>query len=571
MRPNNRRTRGSTPPAHDSKLLQALARERLDRSEFLRRAGFAGVSATAASSFLNTGLAGGDSAVAASTSKTLRYGPDYPPGTLDPLVNNYDYPYPPFPTIYEGLLRYPPGSAWRAVNTLAESVERSADGKVVAFTLKQGIPFHRGFGELTAEDVKYSYERAIGKQKLYPDAAKSDAPYYGSDFGTLQQVKVTGKYRGEMHFAKPFAPLLTLTLPYATSGLIISKKAVTALGKAKWLAKPVGTGPYEVVSYNPTRELVMRRFEEYGGAAGPAKSFPWDEIRFTLVAANAAPVGAAKTAALEAGDVDYTASIIAQDAQRLKAGGWEVFLPPSPLNYSLIFMNVKHPKLKDIRVRQAIRYALDIPAIIQVQNLPPNTRMNSFIVRQMPNQLGYWPGAPQRNRDVAQAKKLLTDAGVSSLSLDIGDPEIGGQPNAAAVMQVIKANLAEVGITVNIRLTVPDSYIKNPSVGQLSYTTYGGGPDPFYQFEWFTCSQQGIWNWANWCDKAFSSMEAGDLTSQTATAARTATAIKMQKLMDKSAAFVWTNSIASYSAGRKGLKAVFDPNGNPWVQYFKLT
>jgi peptide/nickel transport system substrate-binding protein len=315
----------------------------------------------------------------------------------------------------------------------------------------------------------------------------------------------------------------------------------------------------------------MSRFEQYGGATGSIKSFPWDEIRFALVAANAAPSGSAKTAALEAGDVDYTFSILAQDAQRLKSSGYAVFLPPSPLNYSIMFMNVRHPKLKDIRVRQAIRYALDIPSIIEAQNLPLSSRMDSFIVPQMPNRVGYWPGAPRYNRDVAKAKQLLQAAGVSSLSLDIADPEIGGNPNAAAVMQVIKANLADAGINVNILLSVPDSYIKNPSVGQLSYTTYGGGPDPFYQFEWFTCSQQGIWNWANWCNKPFSTMESIDLTAKTVASERTATAIQMQKLMDESSAFVWTNYIANYSVGKKGLKAAFDPNGNPWVQYFRFS
>ena len=113
-------------------------------------------------------------------------------GTLDTLTNQFDYAFPPFNTVYEGLTRYPPGDKWQAVNTLAESLELSSDGKTISFTLKKGIPFHGGYGEVVAEDVQYSFYRAVGKEKLYPDAAKDDTSWYGGDFGSLREIKLTG-------------------------------------------------------------------------------------------------------------------------------------------------------------------------------------------------------------------------------------------------------------------------------------------------------------------------------------------------------------------------------------------
>src|SRR4029077_17005024 len=230
------------------------------RRAFLKKIGLAGAAVSAACLL--------DASKVRAAPSTLRWSSAQNPGTLDTLTNQFDYAFPPFNTVYEGLTRYPPGDKWQAVNTLAESLESSSDGKTISFTLKKGIPFHGGYGEVVAEDVQYSVYRAVGKEKLYPDATKDDTSWYAGDFGSLREIKLTGKYSGVILFDKPFSPMVRLTLPYATSGLIVSKKAVETLGKAAWLKKPIGTGPYEIVSYTPNRELVMKRFEQYGGAAG---------------------------------------------------------------------------------------------------------------------------------------------------------------------------------------------------------------------------------------------------------------------------------------------------------------
>ena len=66
--------------------------------------------------------------------------------------------------VFEGLVTYKPGT-WEVVNKLAETFEPSADGLQFDFKLKEGIQFHGGYGELTAEDVKFSYERIAGLTK----------------------------------------------------------------------------------------------------------------------------------------------------------------------------------------------------------------------------------------------------------------------------------------------------------------------------------------------------------------------------------------------------------------------
>ena len=102
-----------------------------------------------------------------------------------------------------------------------------------------GRPVPRRFGEVTAEDVKFSFERAAGKQKLYPDAKEEDVPSFATDWAALDQIRVTGKYSGEIVLTEPYVPISTITLSYASSGFVVSKKAVEQKGRA------FGTSPLE--------------------------------------------------------------------------------------------------------------------------------------------------------------------------------------------------------------------------------------------------------------------------------------------------------------------------------------
>ena len=151
----------------------------------------------------------------------------------------------------------------------------------------------KGKGILAADESSGTCEKRF-KSVGVESTEENRRAYRGLLFGTpgIEQY-----LSGVILFDKPFSPMVRLTLPYATSGLIVSKKAVQTLGKAAWLKKPIGTGPYEIVSYTPKRELIMKRFDQYGGATGQhASAFPWEEIRLSLVGSGAAPTGGAARA-----------------------------------------------------------------------------------------------------------------------------------------------------------------------------------------------------------------------------------------------------------------------------------
>ena len=121
--------------------------------------------------------------------------------------------------IFNKLVAFKPGSKWETELDAAEYIEQ-VDDTHIKFRLRPGIMFSNGYGEKTAEDVKFSYERIID-----PELESA----YSGDWATLDHVEVTGKYSGTIVLKEPFAPLWWSTLPYG-SGDIISKKATEAAG-----------------------------------------------------------------------------------------------------------------------------------------------------------------------------------------------------------------------------------------------------------------------------------------------------------------------------------------------------
>ena len=189
------------------------------------------------------------------------------------------------------------------------------------------------------------------------------------------------------------------------------------------------------------------------------------------------------------------------------------------------------------------------------------------------------PGALRQERHPAAAvhrgsRPDLFEGEQTALTMDLnrkGMTQSSLQAQVEALRQQIvteQSNLADIGIKVNILLSPPDSYVKDRAVGQLYWTNYGGAPDPYYQFEWFTCAQFSLWDWAFWCNADYDNMW-NQIAIEEDEAKRTQIAIKMQQLMDESASFVWSNYQFTNAVSRAGIQAVFDRNGNPVVQYFK--
>jgi peptide/nickel transport system substrate-binding protein len=516
----------------------------LDRRQFLERAAALGISLPAASALLaacgsssSSDATGGSSG---STNRTLTIRLIGDMTNLDPaFFANTSVDEPVMSAINEGLITYKPNlRTFDVVNQLAETFTPSADGLTFDFTLKKGIMFHGGYGELTSEDVKFSYER-IADPKL-------DAPYAG-DWKALKEVQIKDKYSGTIVLKEPFAALLHSTLP-VTSGYILSKKAVEKLGK-DYATHPIGTGPYEFSSWNPKQKIELKRNDNY--KTGFVEQ-PWAKIDFLPIEEdNSADI------AIETGAANFGQIGLESVGRFEQNNAFDTTSRPT-LAYVWIGMNILHPKLRDINVRQAIRYGVDVPSMLQAAFEGKYQRANAIIPQTMG--IGYWPDAPEYNRDVNKAKGYLQAAGLSSLDLTFSYTE---EPGANAVAQILQANLKDVGINIKLDKTDSGTYYdigKQLRSRELFWGDYETEPDPSFSLVWFTCPQIDQWNWMYACTDQFDSLQAQGL-HETDDAKRTAIYIQMQKLMDAQVDAVWLAFSTHYYAYNKNLIPGLSPHG----------
>jgi len=339
---------------------------------------------------------------------------------------------------------------------------------------------------------------------------------------------------------------------------------VEKLGK-DYATHPIGTGPYEFAKWTSKQEVVLRRFADYGGASSDyADAAEWDEIVMKII-----PEASAAEIAIESGAVDFGA-IPNTAITRFEGRGEFAVSHRTTLDYQWLAMNVQHPKLQDVNVRQAIRYAVDVPALLEVAYSGKAERAYAMIPKAM--KIGYWPDAPHYERDVDKAKEFLAKAGADGLQLTMvtrSGTAFGTSYKDAA--EIVQANLRDIGIDLQIKTYDDASYVDAPMGDkglknvELIYSTFTTAPDPHWSIVWFTCDQIKVWNWMFWCNKDFDRL-LDEAVAETDPAVRTEKYIEMQKLMDEAVHSVWIAYPALYYAGRKAIKPSLSPDGRviPW-------
>ena len=445
-------------------------------------------------------------------------------------------------SVFQRLMKQKPNSAELELDAAAEVKQVSPTS--IEFTLKPGQMFSDGYGAMTAEDVKFSLER-IG---LPPQADAKPSTYKG-DWINLERVEVTGPLTGRIVLSKARANLFDIAIG-DVSGCIVSKAAVEKLGGEHAL-KPVGSGPYRLVSLERQRGAVLKRHDGYAGAK-PA--FEEIVIRY---------IGDPRTTdlALRAGEIDF-AVLQPQAAEPLRGVAGLVVSEQPSIAYVWLGMNIEKGPLKDVRVREAVRFALDVDQMLAAGYNGKAPRLNTLLPPQI---LGHWSEAPVYRRNVAQAKMLLADAGQTGLKLRI---LILNQPAYQNMALVARALLAEAGITLEIDAQEGGTYWSSGKgdTGRnldLFLLRFNGKHDPNFFMQWFVSNQVGDWNWERWADKEYDRLfeaAAGELDP----AKRIAHVIEAQKLMDKSAAFVWLTNEVNVLVHRSWIKPSAVPGWLDW-------
>jgi peptide/nickel transport system substrate-binding protein len=491
----------------------------------------------------------GASIAAAPLPRVLRIQNDVDIQNLDPANRHGWYDELVLFAVQSGLCQYSPGTVWGWRLDAAEHLVQR-DALTTEFALRPGRQWTGGFGEMTAEDVKFSFERFLDP--------KIQATYL-SDWDSLDRVEITGRYTGLIHLKRPFAPLFSATLP-GISGTIVCRAAMLKAGGTVQTDPVASSGPYRIGSWRPRELLHLVRNPLWAGEK------PWfDEIEVIPMDFREAET------AFDSGDLDVTrigigAIPLIRDAHD---PGTALTIRPA-LDYNWLGMNMAHPKLADPRVRRAIQQAVDVPDVLQA----------AFGDAVAPA-LGLVPppllGARTRKLyhfDPPRAHALLKEAGVTNLSLRI---DFEHDIDRMAIAQVIQSQLHDVGITVRLHPMDEASFAAEgqESEGeswrdlQLSIEKFTASPDPSSVLVWFTCRQVGIWNTERYCDSRFDGMVA-EAVAEENDVLRAAKYVDLQDMLEESGAFLPLYHGVNAWACRSGIAGAWSPDGQwPFLRDIK--
>jgi len=338
--------------------------------------------------------------------------------------------------IYEGLLK--PDENGNLNPAIASDYSVSEDGLTYTFTLRDGVKFHDG-SKVTVEDVVYSLNRCA-------DAGMVSA------FSNVAGIEAEGKDK----------VVITLTAPDSDFNAAVASvnASVIPAGNADPDKTAIGTGPYKYVSRSPQENFVLESFDDYWGEKAKIKNVTLKIIANTdTIVMN-----------LNSGAIDMFARVTTAQADQLN-DNYEVYEGTMNLVQALYINNAAEP-FTDVRVRQALCYAVDKAGILELISDGHGTEIGSsmfpsFGKYYMEELNDVYP------HDVEKAKALLAEAGYADgFTFTITVPSNYTQHVDTA--QVIVEQLKEVGVTAEIQLVEWDTWLSDVYAGRNYETTVIG-------------------------------------------------------------------------------------------------
>ncbi|SDE71726.1 peptide/nickel transport system substrate-binding protein [Blastococcus fimeti] len=335
---------------------------------------------------------------------------------------------------------------------LAESWEVSDDGLVYRFHIRPDVTFHDGT-ELDAEAAAFNIRRMWDESfEFYDTKSAAQSAFVWQH---LTAVETPDPMTLELTMAQPFSAFPRL-LTQGGYNTIISPTALAKWGNDEIADHPTGTGPFRFVDRVRGQRITLERNEEYWG----------ERAKLSRVVFRPLPDASTRAAALRAGEVDMIAAPSPDSLQNLRDAGF-VVSEGAPPHLWFLSLNVAEGPTSDVRVRQAINLAIDRDGL--VSDLLKDTAVPAQSVLPPANAAAV-PDPDAYGYDPEEARRLLAEAGFADgFSTVLTTSTSGsGQIIPVEMAEYIQANLADVGIRVEIRASEWISYL----------TTYNQGLAP---------------------------------------------------------------------------------------------
>lgn len=307
------------------------------------------------------------------------------------------------------------------------------------FQLREDVEFHDGT-PFNAEAIEANINRVLDPELASPRA---------SQFEMVEAVEIVDDYTVRIITEYPFAPLLSNLAHY--SGGIISPESIQAEdGEPSVTENPIGTGPLTFESWEQGNEVVLSKNENYWG-----DEMQVDEVIFQVV-----PESNSRYAMVETGQAHIAEPISFQSLDMVEESDSMELYQSEGLGIDYIGLNVESEPFDDIRVRQAINYAIDTDAIIEGVYNGVGTEADGPMG---PANFGYHPDLEGYEYDPERAEELLAEAGYENgfdTTLWTNDDEA-----RITTAEIVQDQLSELGINVSIEQMEWGAYLEQTGEG----------------------------------------------------------------------------------------------------------
>ncbi len=404
--------------------------------------------------------------------------------------------------LYDTLVDYDPVTS-SIIPALATSWYSSDDGLSYRFKLRSGVQFHQTdyftpTRHFNADDILFSFNRIIDNENPYHKVASNGYPFFQS-IGLSQTVSSIEKVADDeiiFHLSHSDASFLS---NLATGfSIILSKEYADNLlanNKAENIDRyPIGTGPFKLTKYVKNEYIRYHRNELF-----------WRKLpEFEHLVFDITPRSTARLTKLITGDCNVSALPKAGELPVIKQHPHLELDTQLGFNVAFWAFNTQKAPFNDVRVRQALAYAVDTQNILRAVYQETAIEATGMLP---PQSWAYRYNKSSYDYDPKKAKALLKQAGIDKLNIDVWAMPVARiyNPNALKTAELIQADLANIGVTVNI--VTYDWSVFNQKLSRRDYDSVligwnadNSDPDNFFSPMLSCDAQRSSSNRAQWCN-----------------------------------------------------------------------